>query len=45
MAEDLTIPEWHKEEVRRRMQNTKEEDHIPWEIAKEQIRNKKSPKE
>ncbi len=44
MEEDFIIPEWHKEEVRRRMQNFKEEDYIPWEIARRQIRRKNNSK-
>lgn len=35
------IPEWHKEEVRKRIENVKEEDYLPWEEVKKQIRERR----
>jgi hypothetical protein len=35
------IPEWHKEEVRKRIENLKEEDYLPWDEVKRQIRERR----
>lgn len=35
--EDFVVPEWHKEIVRERIKNTKEEDYIPWEEVKKKL--------
>lgn len=35
--EDFVVPEWHKEIVRERIKNTKEEDYIPWEQVKKDL--------
>lgn len=35
--EDFVVPEWHKEIVRKRIRNTKEEDYIPWEEVKKEL--------
>ncbi len=34
------FPEWHKQIVNERIASAKEEDYIPWEEAKKQIRRK-----
>lgn len=39
-AEDFVVPEWHKEIVRERIQNTKQEDYVPWEQARKQLKFK-----
>lgn len=35
--EDFVVPERHKEIVRERIRNTKEEDYIPWEQVKKDL--------
>ncbi|HTF04890.1 MAG TPA: hypothetical protein VK826_12775 [Bacteroidia bacterium] len=37
VEEDFEIPEWHKEIVRERIKNTKEEDFIPWEQVRKDL--------
>lgn len=36
----IVVPEWHKEEVRRRIKETNPEDYIPWEEARKQLKFK-----
>jgi hypothetical protein len=38
--DDLVIPEEHKEIVRKRIKNAKQEDFIPWEEARKQLKFK-----
>ncbi|TAL59841.1 MAG: hypothetical protein EPN85_08550 [Bacteroidetes bacterium] len=38
--ETLSVPEWHKTETLKRIQNAKPEDFIPWKKVKKQLRNK-----
>lgn len=38
--EDFIIPEWHKEIVRERIRNARDEDYIPWEEVKKRLDNK-----
>jgi len=39
-TEDFDVPEWHKEIVRERFKNGKDEDFIPWEEARKKLKFK-----
>lgn len=36
----IVVPEWQKEEVKRRIKETNPEDCIPWEEARKQLKFK-----
>ena len=38
--QSIVIPEWQKEEVRRRIKETKDEDYVSWEEAQKQFKFK-----
>jgi len=38
--QDIVIPKWQKEIVLERIKNAKEEDFIPWEEARKQLKFK-----
>lgn len=39
-AETFSIPQWHKTETLKRLNNSKREDFIPWAKAKKQLKSK-----
>lgn len=40
VADDLIVPEWHKEIVRERRKNTKREDYTDWNVLESQLDKK-----
>ena len=39
-AENIDVPQWHKDIVLERMRTAQPEDYIPWENAKKELFNK-----